>query len=141
LDTRFTATGVAAVCCLVGNVGGQQLTLAEGFWVYVQEFAGGPGALPQAGVVPARPAPVAGATRAGACQFVLGIATLHGLAAADVGNCTTNQTFAANGDAQQMTVHGLLVWRQHPQAVPVTGRPSRMGTRRGSTARRASPCG
>jgi len=116
LDTRFTATGVAAVCCLVGNVGGQQLTLAEGFWVYVQEFAGGPGALPRAGVVPARPAPVAGATRAGAGQFILGFVVLHGLNTIAIGQCVDNQAFAAKGNAQQTTVHGLLVWRQHPQA-------------------------
>ncbi|HEX6512473.1 MAG TPA: CAP domain-containing protein [Chloroflexota bacterium] len=46
------------------------------------------------------------------CQFMLGFKTLHDLDPGDVGNCTNNQSFAANGDAVQMTTHGMLVWRK-----------------------------
>ena len=52
------------------------------------------------------------AQSAGSCQFILGFATLHSLDPADVGNCVDNQAFAANGDAQQHTTKGLLVWRK-----------------------------
>src|SRR5579875_165388 len=46
------------------------------------------------------------------CQFVLGFATLHALDPTAIGNCTDNQAYAANGDAQQTTTNGLLVWRK-----------------------------
>src|SRR5579859_800326 len=46
------------------------------------------------------------------CQFVLGFQTFNQLAPDVVGPCTSNQTFAANGDAVQMTTHGMLVWRK-----------------------------
>jgi len=46
------------------------------------------------------------------CQFILGFQTLHDLDSADVGNCVDQQAFAANGDAQQHTTNGLLVWRK-----------------------------
>ncbi len=46
------------------------------------------------------------------CQFVLGFAALHNLASAVVGDCLDNQTFSSNGDAQQHTTGGLLVWRK-----------------------------
>ena len=46
------------------------------------------------------------------CRFILGFQTLHAMDTADVGNCTDNQTFAANGDAQQHTTTGLMAWRK-----------------------------
>lgn len=46
------------------------------------------------------------------CRFILGFATLHSLDPADIGDCTDNQAFAANGDALQHTTNGLLVWRK-----------------------------
>src|SRR5579872_715072 len=46
------------------------------------------------------------------CQFVLGFQTLHDMDAGDVGACQDNQAFAPNGDAQQHTTSGLLVWRK-----------------------------
>lgn len=46
------------------------------------------------------------------CQYVLGFKALHQLDAADVGGCLENQAFAANGDAQQRSTNGLLVWRK-----------------------------
>src|SRR5438477_4227565 len=46
------------------------------------------------------------------CQFVLGFKTLHDLDSADIGDCTDNQGFAANGDAQQHTTKGLMAWRK-----------------------------
>ena len=46
------------------------------------------------------------------CLFTLGFRTLHDLDPVDVGSCTNNQTYAANGDAVQMTTRGMLVWRK-----------------------------
>ena len=46
------------------------------------------------------------------CQYILGFQTLHDLVSATVGTCVDNQTFAANGDAQQHSVNGLLAWRK-----------------------------
>ncbi|MGH2520128.1 MAG: hypothetical protein ACRDF8_10020, partial [Chloroflexota bacterium] len=46
------------------------------------------------------------------CQFILGFQTLQALDPTDVGNCTDNQAYAANGDALQHTSNGLLVWRK-----------------------------
>ncbi|HEU0166309.1 MAG TPA: hypothetical protein VFS62_00935 [Chloroflexota bacterium] len=54
------------------------------------------------------------ATGAG-CQFVLGFRTLHTLDPNDIGSCTDNQVFAANGDAQQHTFSGLMAWAQGRQ--------------------------
>ena len=34
------------------------------------------------------------------CQFILGFQTLHDLDPGDIGDCTDNQAFAFNGDAQ-----------------------------------------
>jgi uncharacterized protein YkwD len=45
LDSRLTATGVGAVCCFAGTLGGQALSPADHVYIYVQEFAGGPGAV------------------------------------------------------------------------------------------------
>ena len=47
------------------------------------------------------------------CQFVLGFAALAQALPQQVGSCSDNQAFAANGDAQQHTsTGGLLVWRK-----------------------------
>src|SRR5687767_10386113 len=47
------------------------------------------------------------------CQFILGFATLRALiGAATVGQCLEDQRFAANGNAEQQTTGGLLVWRK-----------------------------
>jgi uncharacterized protein YkwD len=46
------------------------------------------------------------------CQFMLGFKTLHDLDPVDVGSCTSNQTYSANGDAVQMTTRGMLAWRK-----------------------------
>jgi glucose/arabinose dehydrogenase len=46
------------------------------------------------------------------CQFLLGFKTVHDAIPDVVGDCTDNQAFAANGDAQQHTAQGLLVWRK-----------------------------
>ncbi len=59
------------------------------------------------------PAPVAPAPAAvGACQYILGFKSLHDLDVSDTGDCTENQAFAANGDAQQHTTAGLMAWRK-----------------------------
>ncbi len=50
------------------------------------------------------------AAQSAGCQFVLGFQTLHDLDPTDVGDCTDNQSSAANGDAQQHTSKGLMVW-------------------------------
>jgi hypothetical protein len=52
------------------------------------------------------------ASAAAACRYILGFATLHALDAADIGDCVDDQVFAANGDAQQHSAYGLLVWRK-----------------------------
>jgi hypothetical protein len=46
------------------------------------------------------------------CQFSLGFKTLHDLAPADVGDCIDNSAYQPNGDAQQHTTKGLMVWRK-----------------------------
>jgi len=47
------------------------------------------------------------------CQFVLGFATLRDLiGTSQVGQCLENQRFAPNGNAEQRTVGGLMVWRK-----------------------------
>jgi hypothetical protein len=56
--------------------------------------------------------PSAPLARADGCQFVLGFQTLHELDPADIGDCTENQAFAPNGDAQQHTTKGLMAWRK-----------------------------
>ena len=59
------------------------------------------------GVVHAAPAPQ------GACQFVLGFATLWAQIPVQVGQRSEDQqTNIANGDAYQRTAGGLLVWRK-----------------------------
>lgn len=56
--------------------------------------------------------PTAPAAQAANCQFVLGFKTLHDMIPNIVGDCVTNQQYAANGDAVQTTTNGLLVWRK-----------------------------
>ncbi len=56
--------------------------------------------------------PSAAAQTAPRCQFVMGFKTLHDSLPATTGECTDNQAFAANGDAQQPTTTGLMVWRK-----------------------------
>lgn len=46
------------------------------------------------------------------CQFVMGFATLRDLVGSTVGQCLDNQHFAPNGNAEQQTTGGLLVWRK-----------------------------
>ena len=48
---------------------------------------------------------------AAGCQFVLGFATMAA-AVPQVGQCQEDQHYASNGDAQQHTTGGLLVWRK-----------------------------
>jgi hypothetical protein len=52
-------------------------------------------------------------TTQGACQFVLGFATVWAQLPAQVGQCLENQqTNVQNGDAFQRATGGLLVWRK-----------------------------
>ena len=47
------------------------------------------------------------------CQFVLGFKTLRDLIGHDiVGECLEDQRYAANGNSEQLTTGGLLVWRK-----------------------------
>ena len=47
------------------------------------------------------------------CQFVLGFATLRDLIGHEiVGECLEDQRYAANGNSEQQTTGGLLVWRK-----------------------------
>ena len=64
-----------------------------------------------AGLFLAAAAP-AHAQTAPSCQFVLGFSTLHGMDAGDIGDCVDDQSSADNGDAQQHTTKGLMVWRK-----------------------------
>src|SRR4051812_48674143 len=59
-------------------------------------------------------APAAGHAQAGPeCTFVLGFATLRNqVGPATVGDCQENQRFVPNGNAEQLTSGGLLVWRK-----------------------------
>gem|GEM_PF-3204734 len=52
------------------------------------------------------------AQTAPACQYILGFKALHDLDPSDIGSCVDNQAFAANGDAQQHTLNGLMAWRK-----------------------------
>ena len=103
-----TYTGVAAVCCFSGIISGQTLTADQGYVIYVQVFAGGPGATPPATKLTVGTPAVAG------CQFVLGFATIAGDIPQVVGGCADDEQHnPANGDAlQHTTTGGLLVWRK-----------------------------
>jgi hypothetical protein len=57
--------------------------------------------------------PIRAQANQAACEFVLGFATLRDLIGSDtVGTCLENQRFADNGNAEQRTSQGLLVWRK-----------------------------
>ena len=58
------------------------------------------------------PAGQAAAQQAPSCQFVLGFKVLHDLTPGDIGDCIDNQFTVDNGDAQQHTTKGLMVWRK-----------------------------
>jgi hypothetical protein len=62
--------------------------------------------------IPTATAHAQSAPAAPACEFVLGFKALHDLDPNDIGDCTDNQTFASNGDAQQHTTKGLMAWRK-----------------------------
>jgi hypothetical protein len=62
-------------------------------------------------VVAAVSAPEAGRAQAN-CAFVLGFATLRDRLPQEVGQCLEDQRFAPNGNAEQRTSGGLLVWRK-----------------------------
>ncbi len=54
-----------------------------------------------------------GVAEAADCQFVLGFKTLRDLIGHDiVGECLEDQRYAANGNSEQQTTGGLLVWRK-----------------------------
>src|SRR5437773_1195208 len=53
-----------------------------------------------------------GAAQAASCQFNLGFKTLREMAPTTIGDCAGDQAYGANGDAQQMTNKGMLVWRK-----------------------------
>src|SRR6185312_10117872 len=55
---------------------------------------------------------ISNAQAAAACQFQLGFKTLHDSVPDHVGDCIDNQDNATNGDAQQLTTKGLMVWRK-----------------------------
>ena len=58
-------------------------------------------------------APTTTPPTASVCTFQLGFKTLHDLIPDIVGDCVSGETHnAENGDAQQQTTHGLLVWRK-----------------------------
>src|SRR5919109_3538011 len=58
--------------------------------------------------------PIESATTNATCGFVLGFATVRALVGAQVvGNCLENEWFnPTNGNAEQRTAGGLLVWRK-----------------------------
>lgn len=70
------------------------------------------GAMLAFGISLAGPVASMSATAPADCQFMLGFKSLRELAPEVVGSCTTNQSYAPNGDAVQQTNRGLLVWRK-----------------------------
>src|SRR5262245_42023187 len=59
---------------------------------------------------PAVPIPPAAAQAS--CTFVLGFGSLRAMIPIPIGQCLENQYYAANGNAEQHTTGGLLVWRK-----------------------------
>lgn len=55
--------------------------------------------------------PLPAFAQAAPCQFVLGFATMAAVVP-QIGSCKEDQHYASNGDAQQATTGGLLVWRK-----------------------------
>ncbi len=49
---------------------------------------------------------------ASGCEFVAGFAAIHAAIPNESGDCLDNQATMLNGDAQQHTANGLLVWRK-----------------------------
>ncbi len=131
INAAYNVTGVGVICCTsVKNSNGQMVSNVR---LYTQIFAqyspemlaslsgaaapasAAPASAAPASAAPASaiPAPVAPAPAAvGACQYILGFKSLHDLDVSDTGDCTENQAFAANGDAQQHTTAGLMAWRK-----------------------------
>ena len=46
------------------------------------------------------------------CEFRFGFKTLRDLIPAIVGECLENERYAANGNSEQQTTGGLMVWRK-----------------------------
>lgn len=105
MASRFSYTGVGVACCFSGSVGGQTMNASDNVLIYVEEFSGGPGAVP--------PGSNSTAGQAG-CRFVLGFATLAHALPRQIGTCADNESHnPLNGDALQHTsTDGLLVWRK-----------------------------
>ena len=70
------------------------------------------GTAPAQAALPSKVPPTVPQGTAGPCQFVLGFKALHDSMPDVVGSCIVDQGFALNGDAQQDTLKGLLVWRK-----------------------------
>ena len=106
MASNLSYTGVGVACCFTGNVGGQGFSAAENVYIYVQDFSGGPGA------VPAAAARQSGGTPG--CRFVLGFASLASMLPHQVGGCSDDEGHSAqNGDAfQHTTTGGMMVWRK-----------------------------
>lgn len=109
MDSHVSYAGVGVVCCFSGSIGGQTVSASDNVSIYVQEFAGGPGAMPTTAV-----ATTFGANNRTGCQFVLGFATVANSLPQQVGSCSDNESHnLQNGDAlQHTTTGGLLVWRK-----------------------------
>ena len=59
------------------------------------------------------PSPTPAAAQSAGCTFTLGFRALHDQIPQIVGDCTENEHFnQANGNAEQRTARGLLVWRK-----------------------------
>src|SRR5581483_5052764 len=71
----------------------------------VMQLSGAQSTAPLANTPPAAPV-------ASACEFLLGFQVLHDMSPGDIGDCLGNQVTMPNGDAQQHTTKGLLVWRK-----------------------------
>jgi hypothetical protein len=69
-------------------------------------------AMSLSGLLLSLPAAAQAQTAPAACQFILGFKALHDANPSQVGDCTDDQTFVPNGDAQQHTTKGLLAWRK-----------------------------
>jgi len=116
VNAAYNVTGLGVICCTsVKNSNGQMVSNVR---LYTQIFAqyspemlaSLSGAAAPASAIPASVAPAPAAV--GACQYILGFKSLHDLDVSDTGDCTENQAFAANGDAQQHTTAGLMAWRK-----------------------------
>ena len=77
-------------------------------------IAAAPSPTPAPAVAPTpTPTPRPTPTPSTACQFALGFAALRDIIGHDiVGDCLENERYAANGNSEQHTTGGLLVWRK-----------------------------